>query len=204
MGISLVQAEPTHPPGPVADLIWTVDVPLMRFLFGTKELWRRVFAYDWTETKGIVCHNQSTLAMRGQEILGVLVSHTLTEFDENFIHTRKMQAQNEATEFRNHLGRGFDLMAQLFPHATEGSYFVFDLAVSQEARRTGIGRRLIDVAISKARDNNCQRICLDVAAENDAVRFYEDLGMQVAVETRIPDLDDKHGIGTHYHMVLPV
>jgi ribosomal protein S18 acetylase RimI-like enzyme len=68
----------------------------------------------------------------------------------------------------------------------------------------GVGRQLIDVAKAKARDAGCQRICLDVAAENDAVQFYERLGMQVAVETRVPELEDNHGVGALYHMVLPV
>lgn len=68
----------------------------------------------------------------------------------------------------------------------------------------GVGRRLVDVAEAKARDAGCKRICLDVAAENDAVQFYERIGMQVAVETRVPELENNYSVGTHYHMVLPV
>lgn len=204
MELSIRPAMANHSPEPVADLIWTVDPPLMKFLFGSEERWRRVFAYDWPETEGIVCHKQTTLAMQGEDILGVLVSHTLDEFDEHFVHTRARQGQNESPEFRKHLEHAFGLMSQLFPHGLDGSYFVFDLAVSQKARHMGVGRKLIDVAKEKARHAGCTRICLDVAADNDAVRFYEKLGMQIAVETRVPELEDRHGIGTHLHMVLPV
>lgn len=165
---------------------------------------RRVVAYDWPENAGIVCHEQTTLAMRENEILGVLVSHTLDEFDKHFVQTRKRQGQNEGPAFRNHLHAAFNLMAQLFPHEQEGSYFIFDLAASQDARHLGIGRSLIAIAIAKARVAGCKRLCLDVAANNEAVGFYKRIGMHVAVETRVPKLADKHGVGTHLHMVLPL
>ncbi|WP_172670773.1 GNAT family N-acetyltransferase [Labrenzia sp. DG1229] len=194
MSVSIVDAKAEHPARPIADLIWTVDKPLMTFLFGTRDRWRRVFACDWPESKGIVCHKQMTLAVRNEEILGVLISHTLEEFDEHFIHTRLREGRNEGAEFHKHLNHAFDMMAQLFPHGLEGSYFVFDLTISSKARRLGIGRQLLDVAKSKAKEANCDRVCLDVAADNDAVQFYNRMGMQVAVETRIPELADRHGV----------
>lgn len=98
----------------------------------------------------------------------------------------------------------FDLMKQLFPHGQEGSYFLFDLTVSHDARHLGIGRSLIDFAIAKVRAAGCKCRCLDVTADNEAVRFYERIGMHIAVETRVPKLADKHGVGTHLHMVLPL
>jgi len=201
---SLVQATTDHPSEPIADLIWTVDVALMKYLFGTVDRWRRVFADDWPRSNGIVCHKQATLAMQGDAIVGALVSHTLAEFDAHFVATRAHQGQHEGAAFRRHLNDAFDLMAQLFPHGLDGSYFVFDLAVSSEARHQGIGRALIDAAIAKAKAAGCERICLDVAADNPAVHFYERIGMSVAVETRVPRLADDHGVGTHLHMVMPV
>lgn len=204
MSVCIADAQAEHPSGPIADLIWTVDKPLMTILFGTRDRWRRVFASDWPENKGIVCHKQMTLAVRNQEILGVLASHTLEEFDEHFIHTREQQGRNEGAEFRKHLNHAFDLMAELFPRGLEGSYFVFDLEVSSKARRLGIGRQLLDVATSNAKEAHCDRICLDVAADNDAVQFYIRMGMHVAVETRIPELAERHDVGTHLHMVLSV
>lgn len=204
MSVCIVDAQAEHPSGPIADLIWTVDKPLMTFLFGTRDRWRRVFASDWPENKGIVCHKQMTLAVRNQEILGVLASHTLEEFDEHFIHTRERQGRNEGAEFRKHLHHAFDLVAEFFPHGLEGSYFVFDLEVSSKARRLGIGRQLLDVATSKAKEAHCDRICLDVAADNDAVQFYIRMGMHVAVETRLPELAERHDVGTHLLMVLHV
>jgi hypothetical protein len=46
MELSIRPAMANHPPDPVADLIWTVNPPLMKFLFATEERWRRVFADD--------------------------------------------------------------------------------------------------------------------------------------------------------------
>lgn len=64
LSVCIADAQAEHPSGPIADLIWTVDKPLMTILFGTRDRWRRVFASDWPENKGIVCHKQMTLAVR--------------------------------------------------------------------------------------------------------------------------------------------
>ncbi len=63
MGVYMIEAQAEHPAGPITDLIWTVDKPLMTFLFGTRNRWRRVFASDWPESKGIVGHKQMALAV---------------------------------------------------------------------------------------------------------------------------------------------
>ncbi|WP_375254256.1 GNAT family N-acetyltransferase [Yoonia sp.] len=97
----------------------------------------------------------------------------MPEFDAHFEVSRSRQSQNEKPDFRAHLDRAFGLMEQLFPHGLRGSYLVFDPAVSHTARHQGIGRRLIDVAIAKAKVAGCQNICLDMAADNRAVAFYK-------------------------------
>ncbi len=70
MTVSIGAATASDPSDTVADLIWTVDVPLMRFLFGTIDRWRRVFADEWPEENGIVCHAQTTLARDDDVLLG--------------------------------------------------------------------------------------------------------------------------------------
>jgi ribosomal protein S18 acetylase RimI-like enzyme len=52
-----------------------------------------------------------------------------------------------------------------------------DLYVTDGARRSGLGRALVDAALGRARERGCKRIELDVNEENlDAIAFYVSLG----------------------------
>ena len=52
-----------------------------------------------------------------------------------------------------------------------------DLYVTEEARRSGLGRALVLGAIDRAEQRNCRRIELDVDDVNEAaVALYKDLG----------------------------
>ena len=52
-----------------------------------------------------------------------------------------------------------------------------DLFVTEEARRTGLGRALMLAAIDRAEQRNCRRIELDVDDVNEAAReLYKSLG----------------------------
>jgi GNAT superfamily N-acetyltransferase len=52
-----------------------------------------------------------------------------------------------------------------------------DLFVREEARRSGLGRALVEAALKRARKRGCKRIELDVNEDNDAARaLYEACG----------------------------
>ena len=52
-----------------------------------------------------------------------------------------------------------------------------DLFVREEARRSGLGRALVEAALERARERGCKRIELDVNEDNDAARaLYEACG----------------------------
>ena len=58
---------------------------------------------------------------------------------------------------------------------------IANLAVSDEARRAGIGARLLDFAVAAADQRQCRVVFLEVRESNDAARaLYASRGFQVA------------------------
>lgn len=54
-----------------------------------------------------------------------------------------------------------------------------DLFVREEARRSGLGRALVEAALDRAREHGCKRIELDVSEENvAALALYEACGFR--------------------------
>jgi ribosomal protein S18 acetylase RimI-like enzyme len=52
-----------------------------------------------------------------------------------------------------------------------------DLYIVEEARRSGLGRALVEGAIARARERGCRRMELDTNEDNTAARaLYEGLG----------------------------
>ena len=68
------------------------------------------------------------------------------------------------------------------PFYTQRPYrtlYVDDLCVDKAARRRGVGRALMDRAVEEARALGCYHLDLNVwACNEDAIRFYESIGMQ--------------------------
>lgn len=68
------------------------------------------------------------------------------------------------------------------PFFTQRPYrnlYVDDLCVDKSARRSGVGRALMQRATEEARALGCYNLDLNVwACNEDAIRFYEKIGMQ--------------------------
>ncbi|MGH1344608.1 MAG: GNAT family N-acetyltransferase [Nannocystales bacterium] len=75
---------------------------------------------------------------------------------------------------------GVERPAQAFAHARRWA-LVDQIAVAPHARRTGVGRALMDAAAQSARRRGYPELQLDVRAHNKGARaFYESLGYRVA------------------------
>lgn len=52
-----------------------------------------------------------------------------------------------------------------------------DLYVREDARRSGLGRALVEASVERARERGCRRVELDVSDQNEAAwTLYESLG----------------------------
>jgi GNAT superfamily N-acetyltransferase len=64
-----------------------------------------------------------------------------------------------------------------------------DLFVNPEARRSGLGRALVQQALDRARERGCRRVELDTDEHNDrAIRLYESLGFSATSKGTSPSV----------------
>jgi len=160
-----------------------------------------MFAADWPHQDGITCHTWSHLAVEQGRILGIMISHDSAFLEERYEKSLDRWCHTESAEMADHLNRAFSMLERLFPHPPHDSYYVLHLAVDARAQKAGIGRRLMEVAETRARTLGCSSLRLDMNADNPAAGFYRRLGMNIEIETRLPALERSHGIGLHCHWV---
>jgi len=204
MSSRVMPAPPDIAPQRIADLLWSTDPALNGFMFGSMDVLHRILQCEWPATRGLLCHRYAFLAEDHGAISGLLVGHTAAEYPTNFQAALEMQTQALPEAEAHHLVEALKWMDRLFPAPRDDAYYILELAVALGAQGGGVARKLLDAAQERAREAGCTHLCLDVAADNEAVAFYQHIGFATEIETRVPYLDTVQGIGAHYHMTRAV
>mgnify|MGYP001828661904 FL=1 len=204
MSVRVIPAPPDIAPQRIADLLWSTDPALNGFIFGSMDVLHRILQSEWPATRGMLCHRHAFLAEDHGAISGLLVGHTAAEFPANFEAALELQTQALLEAEALHLREALKWMDRLFPAAREGTYYILELAVAPDAQGVGVAHKLLAAAQVRALGAGCTHLCLDVAADNEAVAFYQHIGFVTEIETRMPYLADTYGIGLHYHMTRPL
>ena len=80
-------------------------------------------------------------------------------------------------------------------------YYIHALAVKESQRGKGIGAKLLQHAIDKAKQAGLRALHLDVLSDNPAVVFYRSLGFDCLVETTAP-VPLQHGVPMEMRMAI--
>jgi len=201
MRVTTAFASPDVAPDELADLMWSTDPHLNGYMYGKMSTLHKLIKSEWSGAHGLFSHRQAFTASMDGKIAGLLIGHTEEEYAAHFAYSTVHQpAALEGAE-ATHMETALHWMDRLFPVPRQNSYYILELAVAPGAQGKGLAGQLFGMAMERARSRNCARICLDVSADNPATGFYRHLGFQTEVETRVPLLDEKHGIGRHLHMV---
>ncbi len=191
-------------PEKLVDLLWSTDPDLNGYMFGKMDVLHRIISAEWPVGKGLFSYKHAFTATKRDNIVGLLIGHTEDEYAANFDFSAVHQANSLGDDEAEHLKSALHWMDRLFPVPRQGSYYILEFAVSPDMQGAGIANLLFDAAEARALAKGCKQVCLDVAANNQAVGFYQHIGFRVEVETRVPILDDGHGIGLHLHMVRDI
>lgn len=204
MTIMIKPAPRNVSPHELADLLWSTDPKLNGYMFGTMSTLHKLIDSEWPGEKGLFSHKQAFTALDGDDIVGLLIGHTDEEYTANFDFSCANQPVALGGSKAAEMEAALLWMDRLFPAPRAGSYYILEFAVSPQAQGAGVATLLFQAASTQAAAKGCAQICLDVAADNEAVGFYRHLGFLTEVETRVPMLDEKHGIGLHLHMVCDI
>ena len=192
---------PAHPDdaAEAARLIAETDADLFRFYTHVDlNLWVEVAECEWRAERGIYSYTMSHVIRREGLVAGLLVAYSSRRhdlIDWSLKSSRERLGQNRCS--RIDLERS--LASFLFPILPKDAVYVQNLATHPSARREGLGRRLMERAFELGLAEGCRTCHLDVDSSTPAVRFYEHLGMRVAVRTEVPAIPSVHA---HYRMVI--
>jgi ribosomal protein S18 acetylase RimI-like enzyme len=198
MNDDIVPAHPDDAPG-AARLIAATDAELFRYYtHGNLDLWVEVAECEWRAERGIYSHTMSHVIRRAGQVVGLLVAYSFrcfTLIDWSLGSSRARLGPDKLSRIdlvRSHA-------SFLFPKLPEDAFYVQNVATHPSVQGAGLGRRLMERAFELGRAEGCRTCHLDVDSSTPAVRFYEHLGMRVAVRTEVPSIPSVHA---HYRMAI--
>lgn len=186
----------------LAELIWQTDPELFHFFYdGDKSLLKKLFSTEWSSPIGFFSHRNMTIASQNNRPVGLLNSFAGRGMGAIYqTHVQLVPSILEA-DASARLLRGLVAMGWLFPFVPGDALYVMNLVVSQKVRGAGIGAKLLTIAEEKAKNEGLKSIHLDTATSSNVIKFYQDLGFQLLVETRLCQMRDGETLPSHYRMV---
>jgi ribosomal protein S18 acetylase RimI-like enzyme len=198
MNDEIVPAHPDDAPE-AARLIAETDAELFRFYTnGDLDLWVQVAECEWRAERGIYSYTMSHVIRPAGHVAGLLIAYSSRRHDlidwslESSLGRLGPDRLSRIDPVRS-------LASYLFPNLPGDAFYVQNIATHPSVRRRGLGRRLMERAFELGLAEGCRTCHLDVDSSTQAVRFYEGLGMRVAVRTEVPGIPSVHA---HYRMVI--
>jgi ribosomal protein S18 acetylase RimI-like enzyme len=198
MNDEIVPAEANDAPA-AARLIAETDADLFRhYTGGDLDLWVAVAECEWRAECGIYSYTMSHVIRREGQVVGLLAAYSARRSAAIDWSLGSARACLGAASLER-----IDLVRSrasfLFPSLPADAFYVQNIAVSPSVGRSGLGRRLMELAFELGRAEGCRTCHLDVDSSTPAVQFYEHLGLRVLVRTGIPGIPSVHA---HDRMVI--
>ena len=186
----------------LAGLVWQSNPDLFGFFYGgEKSHLKKLLAAEWPSQTGFFSHQNFTIASQNSQPIGLLncfAGKMMSEIYQTHLQLIPGVLKADAAA---RLVRGLVAMGWLFPFVPRDALYVFNLAVSQKARGLGVGAKLMALVEEKAKSEGLKSIHLDTPSTSRAIKFYQQLGYQIFVETRLCQLREDENVPSHNRMV---
>lgn len=192
--------------GDVVELVYNSGPPTYDYQFVSRAAFDRLIGDSWL-AEGTLCgYDETTLAMDGDDLLGIEIGYAGPEFDRRKKMLRPLwQSIIEdgavTPEQLDEIVRRSYLASYLNAAIPASAYYVHALSVRPELHGQGIGAALMKDAIDRAADEGYRVVHLDVLSDNPAVKFYEAFGFEVLAQTVAP-VPHSHGVPMEQRMSL--
>jgi ribosomal protein S18 acetylase RimI-like enzyme len=170
-------------------LIAETDPPLFRHLGGGDIAFALVLIGAlWRREGTILSHDIARVAREARRVVGLLIAMPGRVRGAMLAATNAAAAALVPPDRAAAIFAAWTAVDWLAPAIPEDAFFVQNLAVAAPTRRHGLGARILETACAIARHRGLASVHLDVAADNQAIAFYERCGFVKTVETRVPAL----------------
>lgn len=176
------------------------------YQFDVRELFDWMVEASWRIPGTLFGYDGATLALEGDELLGIEVGFPGPEFEQRKkalaplwspliesgqISKAQLGAIAERTYFASYLNVAIPTKV----------YYIHAIAVKPEHRGKGIGAALLGNAMEAGRQAGLRGLHLDVLSDNPAVEFYRALGLECLAETLAPK-PHSHGVPMEMRMAI--
>ena len=170
--------------GDIPELVWSTGPVSYDYHFGTRSLFDYIVTASWHADGSLFAADASTLAIEDGELMGIEIGMQGDEF------RARQQALGpvwqellvagalDEGDIKGVLERS-ELASWLNPVVKADTYYIHAIAVKPEYRGKRVGYRLIENAISTAKDAGYRNLQLDVLSDNPAVSFYHAVGLEL-------------------------
>ncbi len=189
------------------DLIRATGPVSYNYQFGTGGLLERLVAASWSTPDTLFCAACTTGAVENDDLIGIELGFPGADF---YAFKANLAPLAALLIERGHATA--DELAGLVTRARKASYlnayvpddvyYLHALSTLPRRRGRGVGKALLQAAITRARAAGFRELHLDVLADNPAVGFYKAMGLQVLAEIRSPELTREHGFPAEYRMAV--
>lgn len=189
-----------------ADLMHATGAVTYDYQFGDRRLFDQIVNASWRTPSTLFAYDATTLALDGDELLGIEVGFHAPEFAQRKkalaqLWPALIEAGEVSREKLRQIAERTYQCSYLNAAIPSNVYYIHALAVKESHRGKGIGVKLLHHAIEKAKKADLRALHLDVLSDNPAVAFYRALGLQCLVESTAP-IPLQHGIPMEMRMAI--
>jgi len=186
----------------IADLVFETDPSVFGCLVrNDREVFSRWITPLWQLTECSYSYDCATIALENGELLGF--EQGFAGSQHAFLENRSGKAAAGAfsRDLLEHMAVCSQHLNYVIPYVPKSAYYVHLLSICEESRGQGIGKQLLENAFQRAAESGFKTVQLDVYEGNPAVGFYEKMGMEKRLETRLPAMQAFCEIPPHFRMV---
>ena len=206
---TLVQATEAHTTryaDEFADLMHATGPVTYDYQFDGRELFDQIVNASWRTPGTLFAYDGTTLALDDDELLGIEVGFHAPEFEQRkkalaSLWPALIEAGDVSAEKLALIADRTYQCSYLNAAIPARVYYIHALAVKESQRGKGIGAKLLQNAIDKAKLAGLRALHLDVLSDNAAVAFYRSLGFDCLVETTTP-VPLRHGVPMEMRMAI--